>query len=320
MATSGIITLLAPGSDIVKEALEHLGVLAEGEEPNQDQLISCKRTLNYMVKSWQGRAPGLWTIQRLYIYLEKNKNEYSLGQQLGDHFTSENPIDNTSTLDGNEAALSTVIDVVSASGAASNDRIMIELDSGSSHWTTISSVSSNAITIASGIPTAAASGNRVYWYTSKGQRPFALSHGQRVTEPSNGTEVPIQIYTRVEYAELPRKTEDGTVLGVYYDPQITTGKLFVWPETNNVTDYLKLYVQRSIEDFNADDDDSDFTQEWFSALSFGLAIHLAPKYGISSESFNQLRALFAETMFDAESSDRESTVWFEPEYQSMKGR
>ena len=87
MATSASINLAATRDDIITEALEHLGVLAEGESPSTAALTACSRTLNYMVKAWQGMLRGeLWTINRVVLFPKKNQHEYSIKNGSSDKF------------------------------------------------------------------------------------------------------------------------------------------------------------------------------------------------------------------------------------------
>jgi len=39
--------------------------------------------------------------------------------------------------------------------------------------------------------------------------------------------------------------------------------------------------QRPFEDFDASTDNPDFLQEWYDAVTYGLATRLAPEYGVS---------------------------------------
>lgn len=314
MATSGSINLLAPATDLITEAMEHCGILAEGESASTNQLTTGRRTLNYMIKGWQTRGTNLWCIQRLYVYLEDAKQTYSLGQGSGDEFTSENPQDNTTTLSAAAASGATSLSLTSGATSANSDRIGIELTDGTSHWTTISAGGgTNTVTIAVALPSAAASGNRVYWLTNLGNRPIKVLEALVVNETGD-TETPIDVLPRRVYGELSNKEASGQINQVYYDPQHTTGVLHVWPTTDDVTDYLKLYVKRTVEDYDANTDDSDFPQEWYHAIAWNLALALCPKYGIDAVRFNQIKSIAEPALFDAESHDSED--WFQvvPEY------
>ena len=125
--------------------------------------------LNRMIKWWQADGKRLWAVRKAYLFLEKDKNTYSLGA-TGDHWTESF----VSTQIKTEASASaTSIDVDSSAGMTASDNVLIELDDGTLHTTTISSVTdSDTIAIASGVASVAAVDNYVYTYTTKAQRPL----------------------------------------------------------------------------------------------------------------------------------------------------
>lgn len=65
MAVTGTYTV----RDIVSDALRKIGVVAEGEPPNADQIATGMRDLNRMLKSWQNRGYNLWTVAQMAVPL-----------------------------------------------------------------------------------------------------------------------------------------------------------------------------------------------------------------------------------------------------------
>ena len=198
-------------------------------------------------------------------------------------------------------------------------RMGILLDDGTMHWAAISSGgTTNTITIDAGLASAASSGNLVYFYTAKSNRPRRIDGAVITKKPStaigDASETRVEIIQRMDYFELTNKGADGQVNQIYYDAQRVTGELYVWPQSSLSTDYLKLWVQRSIEDWDAADalEDADFPQDFFEALSTNLAKRLIPKYGVSSEVYGQIRELASMALFDAESGDTETEYRFQP--------
>lgn len=99
-------------------------------------------------------------------------------------------------------------------------------------------------------------------------------------------DIPMRIITKDEYNLLGNKTSSGNPIQLYYDPQLTTGTLYVFPtptstEATNNTVYI--VYQRPFEDFNASTDAPDFPQEWYDAVTYGLATRLAPEYGVPAQ-------------------------------------
>lgn len=62
MATSGSFDFSVDRDDIITEALQICGAIGDGETPTADQLTSCSRTLNMLIKAWQ--ADGLQLFRR----------------------------------------------------------------------------------------------------------------------------------------------------------------------------------------------------------------------------------------------------------------
>lgn len=96
-------------------------------------------------------------------------------------------------------------------------------------------------------------------------------------------DIPMRIITRDEYNRLGNKTSTGQPIQLWYEPQLSTGTLHLFPvpdsysQTNCV---VTLVYQRPFEDFDSSTDTPDFPQEWYNALKFGLADMLAPEYGL----------------------------------------
>ena len=283
MATSGSINLSASRDDIITEALEILGVLAEGTTPSAAQLTSCARTLNYMIKAWQADGINLFAVQQVYLFLIKNQSAYSLISTTTDHYTASFVETTTSA-----AALSgaSSIVVTSATGISASDKIGVYQDS-TMHWTTVNGApSGSTVTLTAPLTADVASGAVVYAYTSKAKRPMRVL--ESVIHDENDT--PIHVGSREEYFNQSGKDTDGRVNTIYFDPQVETPKLYVWPQTDDERHYLKLYVQRTLDDVDSAVNEVDFPQEWYLPLAANLAVLLGPKYG---KSLNMLAAISA---------------------------
>ena len=311
MATSGSIDFTANRDDIITEALEQMGVLAEGQAPSPDQLTSMSRTLNMLVKAWQAEGMNLFTIQKLYVYLEKNKNEYSLGSSTSDHISTEY---NRTTTSATSVSGASTITVYSITDMGSADYIGIKQSDGTMHWTTINGAPAGSTVTLTDVTTASInSGVTVYFYTSKANRPMKISNVV-ISDSISNQDIPIWMISRQEYIELPNKISDGIVNSIYYDPQINLGKLFVWPESDTVDKYLTIWVQRTLEDFDAASDDADFPQEWFLPLAMNLAVISCTKYGVHRTQRSHIANVAHGLKTMAESFDREDGFQFQPEF------
>lgn len=309
MATSGSIDFIVTRDDIIKEALEQMGVLAEGQSPSSDQLVSMSRTLNMMVKAWQAEGLSLFTVQKLYVFLEKNKNEYLLGSTTSDHVSNEY---NRTTTSIAATASDSTITVVSDTGMDNGDYIGIKLSDNTMQWTTINGTpSSNVVTLTAVLTADVESGVTVFFYTSKATRPLKIVNATVVDSLANNSNV-ISVSSRQEYIALPQKDSDGRVTQLYYDPQITLGRLFVWPETDSVSTYLTLWVQRTLEDFDSASDNPDFPQEYYLALAFNLAALSCTKYGVPRDVRRDIMSVALGTKKTVESFDAEDGFQLSP--------
>ncbi len=104
---------------------------------------------------------------------------------------------------------------------------------------------------------------------------------------SSNVDVPIRIITRQEYNILGNKTSTGNPIQVYYEPLSDYGILHVFPVPSTVeqsANVIVIYYQRPFEDFDISTDTPDFPQEWYDAITYGLATRLAPEYGLDMAS------------------------------------
>jgi hypothetical protein len=96
-------------------------------------------------------------------------------------------------------------------------------------------------------------------------------------------DVPMRILTRQEYNILGNKATVGMPIQIFYEPLRDHGVMHVFPTTDSYSElHKKLYFvyQRPFEDFDAATDNPDFPQEWYDAVTYGLATRLAPEYGL----------------------------------------
>ena len=161
-----------------------------------------------------------------------------------------------------------------------SDNIGIKLDDDSIHWTTISTIpTSTSITIASGLASAASSGNNVYFYTTASGRPQEIVYAYR--RDKNGIDNEVNIIGEKEYKRQSNKASTGPPVEVYYQPTLSSGTLYVWP-VDGGADWDKLVLSCNFlpDDFDAASDNPEFPIEWANALVWGLAAELGSEYGL----------------------------------------
>lgn len=315
MATSGSIDFTVDRDDIITEALEILGVLGEDETPNSAQRTSMSRTLNMLVKTWQAEGLNLFAVQRTYLFLEKNKHEYTLTSS-GDNFATSFI---STAVNGALSSGATTVTVDDASSMSSGNDIGIYQSDGTMHWTTISgSPSGNDVNLSAAITADVDDDAVVYYYTDEANRPMRILEAYHSQYLGDDTE--IEIVSRKEYFSLPNKDTDGRVNQIYYDPQVTSPTLFVWPETDDPRDYLILIVQRTLDDFDSASDEADFPQEWYLPLAWNLAYLSANKYGVAYNDRFMIQQTAMQLYEVAFGFDNEhgTSVYFQPDLRHAK--
>lgn len=134
---------------------------------------------------------------------------------------------------------------------------------------------------------------------------------------SGSIDTPLTQWSRQQYLDQPNKTTDSVPVAFYYDPQSTTGTLYVWPRpsTGTATDFtLQLTYLRRMDDFDGSGDDADMPQEWLQALSLTLAEALSLKYGIDQRMRREIAERAAIARAEINSWDTEpASLYLQPD-------
>lgn len=274
MAVSGSTDFTLTRDELIYAAFRLLTVIKDDEDPSSWEIANAAQTLNIMMKAWQTKGIGLWLCSFATIYLEYQKESYNLNGTTGDH----------ATLSSVETALSADIDsgetditVDSITGITSGDYIGVKLDDGTMQWTTVNGApSGSTVVLTAALTDDAAEDAAVYTYTDKLKRP--LSFIELRIRNSNDNDIPLELVARDIMMNLPNKDSLGQANMAYYDPQIGTGVLYVWPTESNVSNRLKATVKVSVDDVDASTENLMFPVEWLEALKYNLAVALMPEF------------------------------------------
>jgi hypothetical protein len=200
MASSGTFDYSVTRDEIIKRALRQLGVIAQGQVPNTDQITEASTALNSLVKAWQADGMPLWAVREFTFNFVAGQNAYPIGTGLQVN-------------------------------------------------------------------------------TPKPLKVFqAWMH-----DINSNIDIPMRILTKQEYNMLGNKTTSGMPIQIYYEPLRDHGVMHVFPNPDFVSEQQKtlhFVYQKPFEDFDAATDTPDFPQEWYDAVTYGLATRLAPEYGI----------------------------------------
>jgi hypothetical protein len=290
MATSGSYNYSVTAADIIEAALEDIGVLIGGQSVSGPDSVTSLRTLNFIVKQWQGTADmakGLkvWTRQRVTMFLAKGQQRYLIGPASTDARATTQY--GRTTLSADEAAGQTSLSITSNTDATtypgttvtmtSGDHIGIELDDGTLQWTTITGTPTTTANVVDALTSAASSGNTVYWFTTRAQR-FPVMEYAYLREP-DATDSVLHVYRDVqEYEALTDKHADGDPIALLVEPQRLTTAITLDSQPDDVTKVVNMTVLYPAEDYDATTDDIAYPQEFFAALEWELAFRLAPKF------------------------------------------
>jgi len=152
---------------------------------------------------------------------------------------------------------------------------------------------------------------------------YALAvKAQRIEEvrirDSSNNDTTLTEWTMQQYKEQANKTTTGPPTAWYYDPQNTTGTLYLWPtpSTADASEYTVYFTYlRVIEDFDTSADSADFPQEWLETLCYGLAARLAFKYVSDPQRRLEIRAAAKEMKAELDSWDTETgSLFLQPAY------
>ena len=114
--------------------------------------------------------------------------------------------------------------------------------------------------------------------------------------------------SRSEYAAQPNKDATGLPLMAYYDPQLVTGALYLWPVPDTSQIQVRFSCDRPIQDMIADTDTFDVPQEQVRRIEYALALELAPEYALPEGDYDRLKARYLEISsalsdFDSETAE-----------------
>ena len=275
MAVSGSKNYAITRAKIIEAALRKLGVYDQGETVPGSETSAASIALNLMVKEYTARGADIWLRDEITLFLQPNTQVYSLGTA---HATRA--IVGETTLSTAAAASATVLAVTSSSGMTAADFIGVKLDDNTIHWDTIASVDTTTqVTITTGLASAAAKGKKVYAYTTKAERPVKILSAFR--RDKNNIDTMVDIIGEDDYRQQSNKTSDGPPIEIWYQPTLTTGALYVWPDNGGANwDKLLMSAQYYPDDFDAASDNPQFPIEWGNTLVWGLAAELGAEYGI----------------------------------------
>jgi len=283
MTTSGTVTFSVNRDQIIKQAMLNNGALGEGEVPTAQETVDCAFLLNLIVKQFSGQTDGskglkMWSRKRADLFLYTTQSQYALGPS-GDKWATSFT---SSTTTAAAAINASAIVVASATGFAATQNVGVVMTNGNMFWTTISSMAGTTVNLGANLTASVASGALVYTYTTANQARRPVSIVTAVLRDQFNNDVPLNFMDVQTYEALPSKansTAQGDPSDIYYEAQLTNGQLYLDVFPQDVTKHIHMVYLSPPEDFNAATDTPDYSQEWYLALVWLLAIESAPMFG-----------------------------------------
>jgi hypothetical protein len=136
----------------------------------------------------------------------------------------------------------------------------------------------------------------------------------------NGIDVPMTKFSRQEYLDQPNKLVSPSIpVNYYFDPQVDTGTLYLWPAPSAQTVALGYTIHydyyRFIEIQVATNDTLDIPQQWQQAVIWNLANNLETQYPVNDARLAQKVALQAAASYAAIRAwdNEDASLYFQPE-------
>lgn len=338
MALSGVFDYSVLASDVITAAFEDIQVAQPGETiPTADQTVAL-RTLNLLTKEWMGKpgfAPGLkrWSRNFVYMFMRLNKNIYVFGQtaQTTDKAALNGYSSSLTAATANASQSVLTMEAVAniktwptgvAGGTISNgDIIGVILSTGDFQWTTLASGAGTAsLTLTATLTASVASGAQVFAYPAASFVDLPLDFLTCKRRDINGIDYDMdKMFDMYDYESITNKNITSTPNSWFYEKKRVTGNLYLNCFPTTLTDVIRACVLYPLDDQSAVSNDLAFPQQWYTALEWGLAMKLCPKYGKSWT--ENMQNNLSEAMLSASAVDPEVVYQhFEPNRDhDMKG-
>ena len=126
--------------------------------------------------------------------------------------------------------------------------------------------------------------------------------------------LPMKRLSRIQYMQLPLKKSAGNPVQWYFNPQVSSQILYVWPVLQTVTTDKLLYTfQRRFQICQSPNDSIDVPEEWLQTVGYSLAELLLPNYGVGGEPAARIERIAAGLRRVAKAFSRPAFVQFMPE-------
>lgn len=313
MATTTTSTFNLTATQIISRAMMLIGTYSPNDTLSTQDFNVGLDFLNMFAKHLETEGIHVWCDTRATIWLQPGQASYNLGSTTTDHW-AETFVETYLT---NALAIgATAVTVPSTTGMTTGDKIGIVQDGNNTvFWTTLTVNSATTLTLGAAVTSTSSANSLVYTYTSLPNRPLQISSAIRRTglaSLNTQSDVIMPTVSFYDYQQLTNKSELGTPLQWRFttrNTSVNNNQITFWLTPNNPNQRVHIEYTRPIFDFSAAGDSPDVPQEWLLALTYNLAVLLAPIYG-KSDHLATLAPMADRFLVEANTYDDEKTSLF----------
>lgn len=332
MATSGSYSFAVTRNDIIRDAYLLIKAVDALATIPSVMMTDGVRRLDAMLDRWRKTGVHVWKLEEITLFPDPNQRRYNLSLSSPDNVAFAYY---QTTLATAAAAGATTVNVAAASNLRAGDplgvisvgdQFGVMLDSGTISWGVVSGVSGTSVTFAPGLGGTTAIGRQAWNYhsttTCAVPRPVGIGRGNGSVRRHDFTsliDTPIgPCLSRLDYDALPNKDQalgSTAVTQAYYDLQLSAGFLSLWQvPAAPILNLIKLTAQIPIQDFVNSTDNPDLPNEWVDAITYNLALVMAPQFDVPESDFQRILLMATGFMMDAATEDREGeSIFFQPD-------
>lgn len=278
MTTSGTQTFTQTRDQIILDTFQLLGIYGVGRTVDAADMLVAVRALNKMIKAWSTKGLHLWTKEEGVMFLQPSIGSYTLGSTGRATLASDLRIHTVPTATASGSS-SIVLD--SGTDVLTSDKIGIVLSDKTVHWTTVSAIASNTVTLGAVLTGAVSADAVVYVYTNTLYKPLRIHNARYIlnTAGTDGTDIRLASLAYQDYFDIPTKSTASQPNQFHYNPDLTSGTMYLWPQPSDGSGRVQFTYERIIEDINTAAETFDFPSEWLEAITYQLAMRLGPFFG-----------------------------------------
>lgn len=293
MAISNTFPLSLTRDEIIEYAYRKVGVVDETETPTTDQYTKGARLLNTIVTSWHTAGLPTWYMKTGYVFPKLGDpptgtpaDTILLGPS-GDAASYSYKYTTASTAGTpTDAVTSIYIPLTAGTYPDQEGNIpdstwyaVIELDDGTTEFQSLDGIVEidtdyAEITFATVLRDNVTAGNKIYLFPSLIQRPLKIVGAwKRVMDDETDTK--IDVIERDTWLSQANKYTTGSPTQVYYQPTLTNGHFYTYPQIGNINEIIVINFQHPLDIFVSSASNPAIPDEFAQAMIWALAADLA---------------------------------------------